>query len=97
MQFVVTAYDHTDSEAFNRRLENRQAHLEGIRAMAKEGTFISGGAILNDEGRMVGSTVHVEFENREALDLWLKNDPYVTGRVWNEIDVREIKLVNITT
>jgi uncharacterized protein YciI len=95
MQFAVTAYDHTDPEAFNRRLASRQAHLEGIKLMAQEGTFISGGAILNDEGRMIGSTVHVEFENREALDLWLKNDPYMTGNVWEKIDIREIKLVDI--
>lgn len=93
MQFVITAYDFKDSEALNRRLANREAHLKGIKTMIQAGSFLSGGAILNDEGTMVGSSVHVQFDNREQLDQWLASDPYITGKVWETVDIQEIKLV----
>lgn len=93
MQFVITAYDFKDSEALNRRLANREPHLKGIKTMIQAGSFLSGGAILNDEGTMVGSSVHVQFDNREQLDQWLSSDPYITGKVWETVDIQEIKLV----
>ncbi|MBD3896884.1 hypothetical protein IEI94_13570 [Halomonas sp. ML-15] len=95
MQYVITAFDFTDSEALSRRLENREAHLAGVKKMIAEGTFLSGGAILDAEGRMIGSSAHVEFDDREALDHWIANDPYTVGKVWCDIDIREIKLVPV--
>lgn len=92
MQYVVTAVDFNDQEALSRRIANREAHLAGIKKMCAEGTFLSGGAILDSEGRMVGSSAHVEFDSREALDNWINNDPYTIGKVWNQIEIREIKL-----
>lgn len=92
MEYVVTAMDYTDAEALSRRMACRDAHLAGLKRMAAEGTFVSGGAILDAEGRMMGSSAHVKFESREQLDRWLQNDPYTVGRVWDRIDVREIKL-----
>lgn len=92
MQYVVTALDFTDEDALSRRMEHREAHLEGLKKMTAAGTFLSGGAILDARDRMVGSSAHVEFESREALEQWLDNDPYTLGKVWEKIDVREIKL-----
>jgi uncharacterized protein YciI len=42
---------------------------------------------------MIGSTLHLEFPDRAALDAVLKNDPYVSGKVWDNINVREARLV----
>lgn len=84
--------DFTDAGALDRRMANRDAHLTGLKNMTAAGTFLSGGAILDSEGKMIGSTAHVEFESRELLADWLKNDPYVLGRVWDRIDVRDVKL-----
>jgi uncharacterized protein YciI len=89
MQFIVTAYDFDDEDAINRRLANREAHLAGIEKMVKEGTFLSGGAILNKAGKMVGSSAHVEFSDKSKVEEWIKQDPYSTGRVWNSIEVNE--------
>ncbi|WP_242494967.1 YciI family protein [Salinicola tamaricis] len=55
-QYAVVAYDYTDDDALERRLSNRDAHLAGVRELAKQGKFLSGGAILDDDGKMVGST-----------------------------------------
>jgi uncharacterized protein len=87
MQFVVMAYDGTDSEAPARRAAVREAHLESARRMKEAGEIIKGGAILDDEGAMVGSVIFTEFPSREALDAWLAVDPYVTGDVWRKIEV----------
>jgi uncharacterized protein YciI len=93
MEFLILAYDGTDPEAKDRRLASRQAHLEGVQSMIEAGSFISGGAILSESGEMIGSTLYVEFESREKLDQWLRTDPYVTGGVWVNVDVKPIKLV----
>jgi uncharacterized protein YciI len=46
-----------------------------------------GGAILDDGGRMIGSVLVMDFETRDALDEWLRNDPYTTEGVWERVDV----------
>ncbi len=92
MQFLVTAYDGTDADAMKRRLAAREAHLAGVAKLKEEGKIIAGGAILDDEGQMIGSTLYTEFESREALDLWLNNDPYITGNVWQKVTVQPIRL-----
>jgi len=89
MQFIVTAYDFVDEDAIHRRLKNRKAHLAGIEEMLKQGTFLSGGAILNQEGKMIGSSAHVEFSERCKVDEWIKSDPYTTGKVWDKVEVCE--------
>jgi len=91
-QYAVVAHDYSDDEALERRLSRREAHLEGIRQLAGQGRFLSGGAILDDAGRMVGSSVHVQFPDRRELDDWLATEPYVTGKVWERIEIREVKL-----
>jgi|SRR5690606_18106470 len=93
MQFVVTALDFTDSGALERRLQHRQEHLAGVLRLQAQGRFLSGGAILDDAGKMIGSTLHLDFPDRASLDEHLQADPYVAGRVWERIEVRSVKLV----
>ena len=95
MQFVVTAMDFTDENALNRRMTHREAHLEGVKKLLAEGKFLSGGAILDDDDRMIGSTLHLDFPDKESLEQHLQNDPYVSGRVWENIDIRPARLVPV--
>lgn len=97
MQFVVTAMDHTDPEALERRLAQREIHLAGVRELIAQGHFLSGGAILDDHGNMIGSTLHLEFPDRASLDRALHSDPYVAGKVWDRIEVRQVRLVPLTS
>ncbi len=89
MQFIVTAYDFDDDDAINRRLSSREAHLSGIEKMVKTGTFLSGGAILDESGKMIGSSLHVEFASRAEVEAWIKRDPYTIGKVWDQVIVSE--------
>ena len=91
MRYFITAYDGSDASAPSRRQAVREAHLDGMRVMKEKGQVISGGALLNDEGGMIGSGLIVEFENKADLDHWLENDPYVTGGVWRDIRVHPFK------
>ncbi len=93
MQFVVTAMDYTDEDALNRRMENREAHLDGAMQLIAEGRFLSGGAILDEQEKMIGSTLHLEFPDRESLEAHLQKDPYISGKVWETIEIREARLV----
>lgn len=92
-QFVLIAYDGTDAGALERRLAVREAHLAGVGQMKDAGTFIQGGAILNDAGMMIGSVMIAAFPSRTAFDEWLITDPYVTGGVWQQIDVQPFRCV----
>ena len=91
-QYAVIAYDYTDPEALDRRMANREAHLAGVRQLAKQGSFLSGGAILNEQGKMIGSNAHFQFADRQAFDAWLSTEPYMTGRVWEHVDIQEVRL-----
>jgi uncharacterized protein len=94
-QYVIIAYDGTDADALQRRLAVREKHLETVSKLKADGHFIEGGAILDEQGKMTGSVVFVNFPSRAALDIWLNNDPYVTGNVWQKIDVQPFRCVTL--
>lgn len=95
MNFLIIAHDFRDPGALARRQQHRPAHIEGVKRMKVEGTFIEGGAMLDDEGRMVGSMVLVDFASRAEVDAWLAADPYVTGQVWEHVQVRAFRRVQL--
>jgi uncharacterized protein YciI len=92
MQFLLLAYDGADSGALQRRLNVREEHLKGISSLKKEGSFLFGGAILDNEGKMTGSMIVYEYPDREALDEMLKNEPYITDGVWKKIEIKPFRL-----
>jgi len=92
MQFMVTAYDGKDDGALDRRMSVREAHIAGANQLKEAGHLIAGGAILDEEEKMIGSTMFVEFDSKAELDQWLASDPYVTGNVWQDISVLPIRL-----
>jgi len=95
MQFLLLAYDGTDDAATERRMSVRQEHLDKIAYLKKSGEFIAGGAILDDEGKMIGSMVLYEFPDRAALDEKLKDEPYFTKGVWKSVEIRPFRLARI--
>ncbi len=95
MQFVVTAYDGTDEYALERRLRARAEHLKSVEKRFNEGNHLYGAALLDDTEKMIGSMMVVDYPSKEALDEWLKEEPYVTGNVWQRIDVLPCKVAPI--
>ncbi|SKB24739.1 YciI family protein [Malaciobacter marinus] len=92
MQYLIIAYDNDN--ALDKRLEAREAHVEGARKLMAEGKIIEAGALI-EEDQMVGSTLFVNFENDDELNEWLESEPYVTNNVWNmdEFQIVPVKLL----
>lgn len=81
------AYDGTDEGALDRRLAARSAHLEMGDQLKADGRLLYAAALLDDDGRMTGSMEVVDFATPEDLDAYLEVEPYVTGDVWQRIDI----------
>lgn len=90
MQFVIIGHDGTDADALSRRMSAREAHVEHIDATREK--MIMGVATLDDSGAMNGSVMVVDFPSREALDAWLKAEPYVAQGVWKDVTVVPCKV-----
>jgi len=95
MQYLVIAYDGTDEKALERRLAAREEHLKSIAKRMKNKEHLYGAALLDDAGKMIGSVMIVDYPSKEALDEWLKEEPYVVGNVWQKIDVKPVKVPDI--
>ena len=89
MQFIITAHD--GENVLDKRMAVRPRHLEG---MAKLGEHIvCAGGLLDDEGKMKGSVLILDFEERAALVNYLKNEPYVVEHVWEKIEIETVNVV----
>ncbi|MCL2517193.1 MAG: YciI family protein [Oscillospiraceae bacterium] len=93
MHFLITAFDGKDSEASMRRKNVREQHLEGVKNLIKERKHLYAAAILDDENNMIGSIMIVDYPSKEILiNEWLNSEPYVTGNVWQEIDIKPCRV-----
>jgi uncharacterized protein YciI len=91
-QYLITGYDYIDEGALERRMGVRPHHLDGTVTLRENGNYILGGAILDDAGKMIGSVMVLQFESEEELDAWKKQEPYITQRIWETIDVKPFKV-----
>ena len=89
MQFMIKAYD--GEGMLEKRMAVRPRHLEGMKRLGKQ--IICAGGLLDEEGRMKGSALVMEFENRAALDAYIANEPYVVEGVWQKIEVETMNVV----
>jgi len=87
MEYIVMAYDGTDEESLKRRLDIRPAHMAQGDKMLAAGKYRYGAALLDDDSKIIGSMIVVDFSSKEELDAWLAIEPYVTGNVWYKIEV----------
>ena len=94
-QYVIHAWDGTDEKALERRMSVRPVHLEGARKLKANGQFILGGAMLNEEGKMIGSTMVLQFETKEHLQQWIDSEPYIIEKVWEKIDIHLFRVADV--
>ncbi len=89
MQVIIRAYDGENT--LEKRMAVRPRHLEN---MAKvKGRVICAGGLLDEEGKMKGSALVMEFENKDLLDEYLDSEPYITEHVWEKVEVEPINVV----
>ena len=89
MQFIIKAYDGKDM--LERRMAVRTRHLENMASV--KGTVICAGGLLDDEGKMKGSALIMDFESRELLEEYLRSEPYILDHVWERVEVEPMNVV----
>ena len=94
-QYLITAYDYTYEDSLQNRIDVRPHHLDGAKELKEKGNFILGGAMLNDDGKMIGSVMVLQFETDEELEAWKKSEPYITQKVWETVDIKPFRVANV--
>ncbi len=89
MQFLIRAYDGEGK--LDQRMEVRPRHLEGMKKMSAH--IISAGGLLDEEGKMKGSALIMDFASRKELDDYIAHEPYVVEHVWEKIEVESMNVV----
>jgi uncharacterized protein len=94
-QYLITAYDFTHEGALQHRMAVRPHHLDAVREMKQNGNYLIGGAILNEEGNMIGTVMIIQFENEEQLQAWQQSEPYITQKVWETVDIKPFRVAQL--
>jgi uncharacterized protein YciI len=89
MQFIIKAYDGEGK--IEKRMEVRPRHLEGMQKLGDH--LICAGGLLDEEGKMKGSALILDFDSREELDDYVAHEPYVLEKVWEKIDIERLNVV----
>ena len=89
MQFIIKAYDGPGM--LEKRMEVRPRHLEGMSRMSAH--IVCAGGLLDEEGKMKGSVLILDYPSREDLDRYLENEPYMQEHVWEKVEVERLNVV----
>ena len=89
MQFVIKAYDGVNK--LEKRMAVRSRHLENMAAV--NGKVLCAGGLLDEEGRMKGSLLIMDFDSRELLEEYLNTEPYIIEKVWEKVEVETMNVV----
>ena len=89
MMFFIVVKDAPD--VAERRQQVRDQHLREIEPHVKAKRILMGGAILDDEGSVIGSGLVAEFGSRAELDEFLPSDIYTREGVWESFEVYPFK------
>lgn len=78
------------ANSLDKRMLARPAHLARAQALGKQ--LVSGGALIKDS-TMCGSMLIIDMPTIKQVRKWVEADPYVSGKVWDKIEINELKLV----
>lgn len=88
--FVISCTDQEGT--VEKRLAVRPQHVARLEQLNAEGRVITAGAMPKDpsnpQAGFYGSTMILEFDNREALDEWLKDEPFIKEGIYSHVDVK---------
>lgn len=89
MQYLIKAYDGNNAQ--EKRMAVRPKHLANIAKVMER--VICAGGLLDENGKMVGSVLIMEFDDRAQLDNYLHTEPYLTEKVWDKVEVEPMNVV----
>ena len=72
-------------------MEVRPRHLAGMEKLGDH--IICAGGLLDEEGKMKGSVLILDFPSRVDLDAYLAAEPYIVEQVWEKVEVETMNVV----
>ena len=88
MYFAISCIDKPGGLAL--RMENRQAHLEYLKAHAAAVKF-AGPYLGEDDEAMTGSLIILEADDRATAETFAAADPYAMAWLFESVDIRAWK------
>jgi uncharacterized protein YciI len=88
-QFVAICPDVKDG--LSRRMAVREQHLAYVRTLPP-GFIRLAGPFLDEGGQMCGSMFIFEADERAAVEAYFAKDPYVTGGVFERVDIKPFRV-----
>jgi uncharacterized protein len=89
MLFAVIRHDRPNSLAL--RLSERPRHLEYLKTVLDE--IMYGGALLDDDGKQIGSVLIIDVADKAAADAFAIADPYVEADLFATTSIRQFRRV----
>jgi uncharacterized protein len=83
--FVVYAKDKPGLDAI--RAERRQSHRARLRKHEHPVIVRIGGPLLADDGRMIGTMLIVEAQNKTEVKQFMSDDPYVRANLYESLEI----------
>ena len=94
MQFLLIARDRRLGDSAQKRANARDEHMRLLHELKNDGYIHDAGALLSDEGEMIGSMIVANFPDRTALEAYLSREPFKRDGVWGEVEVMPFRSVN---
>ncbi|CCH60384.1 hypothetical protein TBLA_0C05870 [Henningerozyma blattae CBS 6284] len=91
-EWYVTIKDIPNSD----RTPVLKEHMDRLPILINAGVLSCGGALLDDNGNMIGSHFELKVETKEEAMKLINEDPFVKGGVWdmNSIQIRKFYCVH---
>lgn len=89
MLFAVIRHDHPNS--LDLRMAARPKHLEYLKTVLDK--IMYGGALLDDEGKQIGSMLIIDVADKAAADAFADADPFVEANLFASTSVRQFRPV----
>lgn len=86
--YVLICHDVPDSLAA--RKIHRPAHLERLNKLNAEGKLKLGGftPAKHGESEITGSVIIAEFDNDEAVQDWVSQEPFLLNGIYSHVDIK---------
>jgi uncharacterized protein len=94
-QYLVIAYDAGTAESLDHRMAIRPLHLEFIKGYKNRGEFLIGGALLDNDQKMKGSSLILQFEDEKGIEIYEANEPYIINKVWQTYTITPFRVANV--
>ena len=94
MQFFLKARDYRNG-GLERREKAIERHWRNCDEMRAGGEFLFGASLLDENNKMRCSIMVFDFPSRKELDEYLKREPFVVDKVWENYEITPCKVRDV--